>query len=167
LLTVKLTRHEALEAAVDGCKRQLESISEGRKDTYGEPGHPWEAHIEGAMAEMAFAKALNLFWGPSVGRFHNDKGDVAGWEVRWTPHKSGHLLVYDRDRDEAPYVLVVGRFPLYKVAGHILGRDAKRDEYHNPKARGKRCFWIPQADLTALRGDEGRWEPSESRCTAA
>ena len=52
-------------------------------DRHGEPGcDPWRADIEGAAAEVAFAKALRLYWAPSEGAQEGASGDVAGWEVR-------------------------------------------------------------------------------------
>jgi hypothetical protein len=161
---VSLAPHEALEAAIEGVKRRGRGAFNGLGQPHGKPaGEPWQRDIEGASAEVAFAKAMNLYWAPSQGGQGNSPaGDVAGWEVRWTARAGGRLLVHRSDRDDAPYVLVTGTWPKYRIRGYMLGRDAKAKRYWTTTGTfaSRPCFAVPAADLTRLTGREGGWEPA-------
>jgi hypothetical protein len=100
--------------------------------------HPFDTDIEASGAEIAFARAMDLPWHPSGG----PQRGVAGWEVRHTKHRDGHLTVYRWNPDATPYVLVTGTLPYYRVVGWMLGRDAKR------YPRKGSAHWVPGDDLT-------------------
>jgi hypothetical protein len=76
-------------------------------------------------------------------------GEVGGRiEVRATEHQDGHLLVYPSDRDDAWFVLAIGHFPEFRIAGCIKALDAKR--YPLNERSKPRCHWVPQSDLRPL-----------------
>jgi hypothetical protein len=59
--TVSLTAAELFQAAFVGAFRRIDSISQSRTPTAGAPAEDaWTVDIEGACAELAFAKAASL-----------------------------------------------------------------------------------------------------------
>lgn len=153
---VTLDHHEALESAIEGLKRRHRRLYEGIPERYGTfDGDLWGADIEATCAEAAFAKFMGLYWRPSEGPQQGDVRDVQGWEVRWSKHDQAHLLVHERDADHAPYVLVVGALPHFRITGYMVGKQAKDARYWRDSERP--CFRVPQRDLRTLTGDEGRW----------
>lgn len=129
----------------------LRAIRKARSEPYGHPSErgDWDVVIEGAAAEMAVAKALRLYWGDSPALDYN--GDVGRYQVRSTDHADGHLILYERDADDATFVLVTGRAPAFTVRGFILARDGKRDEYlANGRLRSE-GWMVPQSALRPIR----------------
>jgi hypothetical protein len=64
------------------------------------------------------------------------------------------LLVRPNDKDDAPYVLMVGVAPLFRFAGWKLGRDCKRAEWVRTHGDRPPAYFVPQAflgDLESLR----------------
>jgi hypothetical protein len=74
----------------------------------------WGVSIEGAAAEMAVAKSLNIYWAPSINTYKAP--DVGPYQVRWTEHYTGHLTIRGDDK-LARYILVVGKMPHFRVVG--------------------------------------------------
>jgi hypothetical protein len=65
MIEVTLTHFEMVSAAI-------QALMEERPDQHGfegEDGDGWHIHIEGSCGEMAFAKALGLYWSGTVGTF--------------------------------------------------------------------------------------------------
>lgn len=99
----------------------------------------------GLMGEIALARYLDRPWTP--GGIAVSRGDVSNFiEVRATQYSSGHLLIYQADKDRSWFALVIGRGRRFKIAGAILCRTAKligrwHDDADPP------CFWIAQAQL--------------------
>jgi hypothetical protein len=104
--------------------------------------------IEGAGAEIAVAKSFNVYWHGSVNVF-KDYPDVGrNTQVRQTKHKTGRLIITDRDPDDQLFVLVIGEMPTYDIIGFIKGADAKREEFIDAPAGRPPAYFVPQDKLT-------------------
>lgn len=127
--SVRLTLAEMEQASILGCRRQIESLSKGRKDQHGFSGEDgWTVHIEGAGGELAVAKVLGIYPVFGLNTFH--AADLArNIQVRTRSRDDYDLLVRPNDADDAIFVLVTGRIPNFEVRGWILGRDAKREDW--------------------------------------
>ncbi len=156
-MKIQLTKAEILSAAHVGAMRQVSNLKHGRSPAHGDLGlNDWQIHIEGALAEAAVAKALNCFWLGAVGNL--DAPDVSQLQVRSTVREKGHLIVRESDKDEDAFILVIGQNGRYRLAGWILGEDAKDQRFlQNPHNRGP-CYFVPQHELLFMEIliDEGR-----------
>jgi hypothetical protein len=66
---ITLTKTEIMQGALVGVMRQVQNLRDNRQPAYGATtDHDWQWHIEGALGEMALAKALGVFWA-GVGLF--------------------------------------------------------------------------------------------------
>lgn len=142
---VELEWYEGQSAGIVGLSRRMNALRQGLKEPNGKPSN-WNDDIEGAMAEAAFAKAINKYWAPSIGTFKS-LPDVHKFEIRHTRLLNGRLIVRDRDKSDAVYVLVTGTFPKYKIVGGMSGLKAKQKKYlygpnHRPPA-----YFVPQDQL--------------------
>ncbi len=153
-MIVNLTPDEGYAAAAVAAAQQIRSVLYDREHDHG--GHSrrgqrkrWADTIHGLMAEMALAKALQITWTPGGTRVTTgDVGDKI--EVRATEHPAGHLLVYPKDSDAAPFVLMVGHFPEFRIAGWVYGREAKHSDYWRDD-KDPPCFWVPQRVLGSIK----------------
>jgi len=134
-----------------GRMRRLSSIKSGLVDNPPLNGPGWSEDIEGACAELALAKHLDIHWDGSVNTFKS-KPDVGDLEVRVTSHQSGRLIVRPHDSDTATYVLLVGSCPNYRVVGCMTGAQAKSEQWlTSPDSRGRpAAYFVPQSDLLPL-----------------
>jgi hypothetical protein len=106
----------------------------------------WQLDITGTLGEWAYAKASGLFW-PGGEQEHRG-GDVAHVQVRATTRRDGGLLIRPGDDDACLYVLVCGTPPTFLIAGGMVGRDAKQDQYRLHRDDGRPPCWIvPQESL--------------------
>lgn len=154
-ILVTLSEEECMQAAVLGAARRIKSKTAGLRDNHGlTGGKGWDLDIEGAMAEMAMAKAMGVYFDPTVGTFKAP--DVvsrsgAGVQVRSTTRKDGRLIVRDPDPDDELYVLVISALPRFRIVGWMRGGDAKQDRYKTAPDRGPRkrkpAYFVPQKDL--------------------
>jgi hypothetical protein len=150
---VILTWAELWQAALAGCTRRISSMKNGlNKDLHSPPGTSnWATDIDGAAAELAFAKEMGLFWSAGLNTFK--KPDVAEFQVRSTPRQTGHLIVRLNDSPEDRFFLVISNTPEFQIIGSMLGRDAKNARYwREPDNGGAGAYWIPQGDLEPYDG---------------
>lgn len=153
-MVVALTSGEVIVAATVGSMRRVKALNIHRDQTYGEPDNPWDADIEAACAELAFCKAVGIWWpGGDVGSTDKSRGDAilpSGTvaQIRWTRHESGRLLVYERDPLVHLYVLVIGAAPTFRVAGAMLGAFAMAHPV-DPKMRSN-PHAVPQFALDPI-----------------
>jgi hypothetical protein len=148
-MIVRLDRHEIYQVAFAGIQRQTEALLLGRQHRHGFKGKGWDIHIEGAAAEYAFSKAAGWFW-KSVA--HDPKqlaGDVGKAQIRSTDRENGSLIVHKDDPNEATFVLVVGQIPEFNIAGWIIGKDAKQNEWWRTDT-GRPAYFVPQDALKQL-----------------
>jgi hypothetical protein len=157
MITIKLAWPELTNAAMVGCLRQISAIQRNRICVRGRPARSgdwqWDAHIEGACAELAVAKYLGLFWHallPKLSqRAHPDVGRNIQVKRRPENGRGRDLRLHENDLDDAPYVLVVGTAPTYELRGWILGVDGKQAEYLNP-GDGRPCYFVPREKLRPM-----------------
>ena len=110
-------------------------------------------HVQGALAEYAVALMLGRKWDGKL--FDNedwlqwrDHGhDVDGLEVRSTKRPDGCLLLHPKDRDDAPFVLVIPESSLFTIRGWCFGREGKLPKYWRDVGYGRPCYYVPQAVL--------------------
>lgn len=149
-MIVKLTWPEVTMAGCVGVAREVRSLQRGDYNRYKcEKDFMWSAHIEGACAELAFAKAFGFYWADKGD--DRKSGDVAGFEVRCTGWPNGHLLLHDDDIDSRACVLAVGRAPEFRLAGWIRIGDGKQMRWkRDPTGKGRDAFFVPQAVLRPM-----------------
>lgn len=132
-----------------GWMRQLAAVRAGRPDRHGYEGDGWSEHIEGACGEIAVAKALGLYWNGSVDTFKLGD-DVPGLQVRTRSRDTYELIVRPNDPDDATWVLVTGRTPMFWIRGWIFGRDAKRQEWMQNHGGRPSAYFVPHVALRPL-----------------
>lgn len=126
---VKLTDDEIEVAAICGVKRRVEARRKNLKKPNGDSGKSgWAMDIEGAAAELAFAKYLGVPFEASVNTFKMP--DVGTYQVRSSQRTSNGLIVRRHDGKDEIYVLVLGEAPLFFVAGWALGSEVCIDKYY-------------------------------------
>ena len=150
-MMVDLTLDEMTTAGIVGLRRHIRDLKLGHHHNWhGDDTDGWDNDIVGAMAEQAVARVLNRYWAGGSAR-PDYGGDVDGhWEVRWTKHPKGHLLVHPDDHDVRPYVLVTGLPPRLDVVGSMKGRDAKDAKYWKELTPGRPAFCVPYAVVVKL-----------------
>lgn len=150
MITVELDWSEMQQGALAGVNRRIRAIRSRRRtrDDSPPPDGYWETDINGALCELAAAKALKLFWS-DTSRLDKNDGDFAGLQVRGTTHKDGRLIVYRDDYDNQIYLLVIQDGATFVLRGWILGADAKRDRYWNASARIP-AYFVPQDALNDM-----------------
>lgn len=145
---IQLTPAEIFQGAIAGVMRHTQNIQQGKKPTYGiSQSVDWQAHIDGALSEMAVAKYLGVYWS---GKGGIGDPDVLDMDVRSSHRDDASLIMHDHDDDERKFWLITGLNGKYKVRGWIYGRDGKQDKYLKDPQGGRPAYFIPQSDL---RGD--------------
>ena len=144
---IKLTEIEMEMAAYVGCRRRTESRARNRKQGPGyNEADAWRNDIEGAAAELAYCKAMGIYWPGSLNSFKDpDCGLMT--QIRQTNHENGCLIVRDRDPDEHFYVLVVGHCPTFRIVGWMKGVDAKKNVYVRSPGDQNPAYFVPQKEL--------------------
>jgi hypothetical protein len=145
---IVLSWFEVYRAAECGAMRQIEALKRGRPHRYGTPPQDeWGVHVEACGAEMAVAKAYNLYWEPVARSPEKLAGDVADLQVRSTWRDNGRLILHDpKDANDAVFVLVTGRLPTFTVRGWITGANGKQQRYWD-EGDGRPAYFVPQSAL--------------------
>ncbi len=149
-VTITLTWPELAIAALIGTSRQIQNLTEGRKDRYGIGlDNAWSVHIEGAAGEMAVAKYIKGYWSGALGDLQ--AGDVGNVQVRTSPANNARLILHKADKDDQVFVLVKGRAPTYELCGYIKAADGKRDEYWvDPTGNNRFAYFVPDISLRPM-----------------
>jgi hypothetical protein len=159
-IPVVLTMCEMITGSQIGARRQCYAIYGKLKDTNSDDPleNPWEAHVRGALAEMAVAKHFKLYWSGSVGEVGGD--DVGPFQVKHSKHDLD-LIIQKRCRPDRKYILVACTAPNLILRGWFWGADAKVDHYWGDKCRNSRpAFFVPQSELhsvTELDDEARKW----------
>lgn len=149
MTTVQLSWFEVFQGAMAGVMRRIEAQKLERPEPYCSPkSDPWGVDIEAACAELAVAKFVGVYWESVVRQPKNLPGDVGRIQVRSTTLPDGCLILHKRDRDDATFVLVVGRIPKYRVAGYIQASACKQERFWS-QGDGRAAYFVPQSALTA------------------
>jgi hypothetical protein len=149
-MEIQLTPAEMMLAAVAGVMRRLNNLTRRRTPGHGAGyANAWQKDVEGALAEMAVAKALRLYWNGAIASGPLP-ADVGAFQVRSTPHEQGHLLLHDTDADGDRFLLLIGRDGRYRLAGWITGAQGKQDRFWREPEKGRACYCVPQEALLPL-----------------
>lgn len=155
MIEVQLNEFELAAGAQTGVRRQIEALFMGLPDKHGFEGLGWDVHVEGALGELAFAKAFGRYPGFTVNTYR-DGGDVGPYEVRTRSKHHYDLLIRPNDKDGSYYVLVTGVAPTYRIHGYVLGGDAKRPEWLHGYGGRPEAYFVPKESLI----------PIQPKCTA-
>lgn len=150
-MKVTLTGAEMVIASYVGTARHMAALKLGLKDAYGYDGENGLAlHIAGVAGEMSVARALNVYWLPTVNTFKSG-GDVGDdIQVRCRSSHTYDLLVRPDDPDDALFVLVTGEAPELVVRGAMRGREAKREEWKRDYGGRPPAYFVPQSALASV-----------------
>lgn len=142
---VFLTSTELKCAATVAQARLDQALTEGREDTMGR--HSLRSHQFGAAGEMAFAKALGIYWEASCGTFKT-RLDVGEWEVRTRSYSHGELFIRKNDEPARQFALVVYESDLrmWRVVGWFPAISIKPEWWDELKG----WYAIPRAVLFAF-----------------
>ena len=146
MTVIKLSSSELMSAAVTGALRRIASLQNKlNPGIYHASGNEWSTDIDGAAAEMALSKYLNVYWSAHVNSMKDP--DVLNWQVRSTHHKDGCLIIRNHDDPEQNYVLIISAAPNYTIVGWMCAKEARQEKYFRKSATGLDAWWVPQKDL--------------------
>lgn len=141
-----LSQAEMLIAAQAGCLRRIAAVKHHRQHNNGVPTiDMWGMDIEGAAAELVVAKWLGKYWNSVADDPTQLEGDVGRYQVRHTRRIDGRLILHDKDKNDAVFVLVVGQYPNYYICGWTDGATGKQQQYWRNGERP--AFFVPQYAL--------------------
>lgn len=147
---VRLTRDELLFAAQGAMVRNVDALLKGRRSIFGDPHRElWINNVVGAIGECAAAKHYGRYWTPCYEQPTGVSDLRPGEQVRATTRTDGGLRLYERDRDDHAFLLVVVRAPVCHLVGWLRGRDGKRDEWGR-NTTGERQWLVPQRALRPI-----------------
>jgi len=146
-MKVTLSWFEVFQGVQSGGMRRIEAMKHTRQPIYGEPNLDlWGLDIEAALAEIAVAKAYDLYW-EGVARAPSQlRGDVSNLQVRSTYREDGCLILHEDDPDDALFVLVTGRAPTYTIRGWMKAAEGKSPKWWR-EGDGRPAFFVPQTAL--------------------
>ena len=144
---VPMTMTEVYMAVSLGAFRRTSSWREGynsSKHTSNPTDWAWD--IEGALAEMALAKLLNVYYLPT--NKDGKKPDVAGNQVRSTDLKTGGMFFRENDipNKDQPFVLAIVEKHLVNLIGWLYGRDCMKEEWRFGRP-DEVCWLVPQRNV--------------------
>lgn len=147
---VNIDTYELLDAAIAGVRRHIHQVF--RPNAHGLPEiDDWNVDLTGAVGELVVAKYFNRYWRPVVRDPWNDiRCDIGtSLQIKTTEHDNGHLIVHKHHPDDCVYILVVGRNLTWRIAGWLMGWEAKQDTWWNTNHRVP-AFWVPQKELRPI-----------------
>ena len=121
---------------IAAARKALRSPSQARRT--------WDIDIEGAMAEMAVAKATGMYFEPELDKFGD--ADVGQLHVRHTVLPDGCLIIRPED-PEGRYCLVTGQLGRYRIVGCIDSLDARQDIWMRAPQGRPAAGFVPQSAL--------------------
>lgn len=141
---IVLDKWEMILGAHVGAIRQTLQVEKRAAQNHGaDPNkNGFQRHVEGALAEMALAKFLDVYW-RGVGEVRAP--DVGEDDCRQTDLADGHLFIHENDSRKT--WLVTGLNGKYEVRGWIMAEDGKRDEWYRAPQSGRFCWCVPQSAL--------------------
>lgn len=156
--TIELTWYEMMLAIECGVQRNVSSWKSNLKNNAGYvPKDLFDTNIKGAAAEMAVAKALDMYWDGSVDTFKG-KADVGfDIEVRMTDMRIPKLIFRPGDPVDRKYVLaqnlwVNGGKPKFELLGWLEGKKAKRKKFLTDNGNGRKpAYFVPVNELNLMR----------------
>lgn len=151
-MKVSLNGPEMRQAVQEGGLRRIRRIVKTARADVFPPKDRWGTDIEAAAAEIAFAKAMGLYWAPSTGAQGRTQCDVGDYEVRYTQRPDGPLTVYVGTDDSKLCVLVRGECPDFEIVGCLYAHEAKQPEFWQvfANSRDGGAYRVPQTVLRSL-----------------
>lgn len=150
-IPIRLTFGEMWSAVAVGTARQLGAMKADKPESCGaDIRDRWGSHIEGACGEMAFARAVNRYYGAPLGTYKQGGDGVGNIQVRTRSNHDYDLIVRPGDDLDARFVLVTGLAPDFVVRGWIRGRDAQRPEWIQEHGGRPPAWFVPQGSLLPL-----------------
>lgn len=152
---MRLTPAEVYLAGQAGFARTLRARIDGRSLEDGRRDFGFERDVQGAIAEYAVAKFLNVCWTPAIGDL-DLHGDLPGvCQVKSSTHPRPSLIVRKHDIDTLPYVLVrLDSIVDVELVGWIEGADAKDPLFWREvdPSRGihQAAFFVPGSSLLPM-----------------
>ena len=144
-MKIELSPTEIMQAAQVGVMRRMQRLKSKIPNPKGYPeGNEWQMFIDGAIAECALAKYLNVYW-EGCGQINGvDVGEV---DVRSTKYETGMLIIHKTDDDNRKYYLLTGCDGKFIVRGWMWGYEAKQEKYYTSKSNRPPEYYVPQSDL--------------------
>ena len=91
---------------------------------------------------------------------------TGGWQVRQTELENGQLIVRPDDSDDAPFAMVVGKIPTFRIVGWIRGRAAKKGFRLRAPNNRPAAYFVAQESLWPLTMIKHPSDPADpSRAT--
>ena len=150
---ILLNPTEARMACLAGAERMIRALRNGSR-TEVRTEVLWGQHIEGAGAELAFAKAVGWFW-DDTGDSPGHHPDVRHVHVRQTSRATGNLLIRPSADAHGVYALVTGNLPRYVVRGWVRWPGCPGTE-RRPDPDRPPVLMVAQADLQDLGELDGQ-----------
>jgi hypothetical protein len=148
-IKITLTHGEIVAAGAVGVARQAASRNSRSAHGLDESATSGMGYaIEGACAELACAKALNLYWPATVNTFSGpDIGETIQVRRRLNLPGKRDLYVRPNDDEKYAYFLVWGLCPNFEIVGYIWGKNAKIEKYYVDTKTRPPAWFIPPDDL--------------------
>lgn len=144
-ISVSLTQRELMVGANHGVLRNVVDIKESRHGVNEQPKEKrWQVMIEGALAEIAVAKAFGIYWSGAIDRGHRDTKD---YEVRMSYTQKNRLWLYNYDPDNLVYLFVTGLEGNYTLQGWVYGFEGKKPEYWQKVSWRPAAYYVPNEKL--------------------
>lgn len=146
ILEVTLEQHRYNAAAAQGLIRHVRAQALGHTRADGTKT-TWDEDINGALGEYIASLALDKEWNLPGGVGQSDL--IGGIEVRTIMSGDRKLLIKPKDKDDSPFVLVIGtdNHLIWRVAGYLHGRDGKKALFKDPY---RPIYLVDQAYLNPI-----------------
>ena len=122
MITVTLTPDEIFTAANHGVYRRVKMHEGKRENREQKERSIWDNEIEGACAELAWAKYWGQYW---TGLSGLRSQDAAGAEVKWTRYPDGGLIINENCKNHEVLVLAKGFAPTFYFVGWITAGEGR------------------------------------------
>lgn len=140
---VTLSVEAMVQALMVGGRRTIAAARKALRSP-SQAKRTWDIDIEGAMAEMAVAKATGMYFEPELDKFGD--ADVGQLHVRHTVLPDGCLIIRPED-PEGRYCLVTGQLGRYRIVGCIDSVEARQDIWMRAPQGRPAAWFVPQSAL--------------------
>jgi hypothetical protein len=152
-MIVTVTAEDIHAAATETASQLIRKIHFGRDSDHGGKSKRqfWARFghgVIGMLGQIVVSRALKLpitSTGVKV-----DDGDVAYQiEVRTTEWPDGHLLIYEKDKDNSPVFHVTCKMPNFTIHAPVIAKHGKKRKWWRERADPP-CWWIPPSALHSI-----------------